>query len=323
MTANDKGDHATRAQSSPSPHQFQQFQLSAEVQEQRWRHIQQQQMMVSKRQQQMECSRQQQMECSRQQQTVSMQLSMHQQQALLQQKAQIQQAQQMAQHMAQQQAQAQPLNQASPGLPMSMLTRPMVPPSQATHQTVSSQPLTVDNQMQHRNHALEDYYLQLRLLEQQDKKRSLVSREEQHDDTSSSKGSSQVTWNPRGKLTGLPEDPGLANFQSSHYRSTTTHLSRRSPVLDTKMTKPVMNQIKQSLRSSSSSEYASPIPLAGYPYTRGSKRARSPSRKSARRMKRRRIVSERDEPLGNEDMSFIGARDIVDVLLEQWTVPMY
>jgi hypothetical protein len=41
------------------------------------------------------------------------------------------------------------------------------------------------------------------------------------------------------------------------------------------------------------------------------------------RRKRRRLVREKEESVESEDLLLLGDRDIVDVLLEQWTVPVY
>jgi hypothetical protein len=45
--------------------------------------------------------------------------------------------------------------------------------------------------------------------------------------------------------------------------------------------------------------------------------------KMVERKKRRRLISEKEEQTESEDLTIVGDRDIVDVLLEQWTVPVY
>jgi hypothetical protein len=76
-----------------------------------------------------------------------------------------------------------------PPPPNPMLRRPMVPPHQAVQQMMPSQPSPFETPTQPRNqksrlanhgyHALEDYHLQLALLEQQNKNRLLIARQEQ------------------------------------------------------------------------------------------------------------------------------------------------
>jgi hypothetical protein len=78
---------------------------------------------------------------------------------------------------AQQHYQKQVLNYAQASPSMSMLNRPMIPPHQAAGQTKPP----YENATQPRNHALEDYHMQLALLEQQNKKRLLLARQEHAD----------------------------------------------------------------------------------------------------------------------------------------------
>lgn len=96
------------------------------------------------------------------------------------------------------------MNQFQEGMPMEMYNRPNMP---------GGQTMQAGGGAQSGNHALQDYQMQLMLLEQQNKKRLMMARQEQHSNDPGANGMPGVGMppsgmSPSGSRTGTSPNPG-------------------------------------------------------------------------------------------------------------------
>lgn len=85
-------------------------------------------------------------------------------------------------------------------------------------------------------------------------------------------------------------------------------------------------KLKRRRSSSSSSTLRSePVPKEEDLFVRDDEQEQEQEQEheGAWKSKRRRLVNDEEKPMESKDLMLVGDRDIVDVLLEQWTVPVY